>query len=59
MNIFSNICKTFVQQMKDDAEFYRQSELEKQKKGEFNTIDIKQEIKANWNQFLENNRKEK
>ena len=59
MSLLANVCKAFAQQMKDDAEFYKQGDLKKQKKGEPNIIDMKQEIKSNWNQFLENNRKEK
>ena len=59
MSLLANVCKTFAQQMKAEHEFYKESDLKKQAKGELNIIDMKQEIKANWNQFLENNRKEK
>ena len=54
-NLLNDVCKTFSNQMKQEHEFYKKSEIEKQKKGEFNMLDIKAELKANLDTFKKNN----
>ncbi len=50
--------KAFSQQLDDDKNYYKTSEYNKQSRGEFNMIDICDEIEKNYN-IIRNKRKNK
>jgi hypothetical protein len=58
MSIINNMLKAFSQQLDNDKEFYKTSEYNKQKRGEFNMIDICDELEKNYN-IIRNKRKNK
>ena len=49
MSIINNMLKAFSQQLDNDKEFYKTSEYNKQKRGEFNMIDVCDELETNYN----------
>lgn len=58
MSIINNMLKAFSQQLDDDKNYYKTSESNKQSRGEFNMIDICDELEKNYN-IVRNKRKNK
>lgn len=59
MSILNNMLKAFSNELDYNKDFYKTSEYNKQKRGEFNMIDICDEIESNYNIIRNKTKKEK
>ena len=56
MNIFKNVIKTFSDELSYNKEYYTKKEQEKQREGKYNSIDIYNELRDNYNKMKQKKR---
>ena len=56
MNIFKNVMKAFNDELSYNKEYYMKKEQEKQARGKYNSIDIYNELRDNYNKMKQKNK---
>ena len=56
MNIFKNVMKAFSDELSYNKEYYTKKEQEKQARGKYNSIDIYNELRDNYNKMKQKNK---
>ena len=56
MSIFKNMMKAFSDELSYNKEYYTKKEQERQTRGEYNSIDIYNELRDNYNKMKQKNK---
>jgi hypothetical protein len=56
MSIFKNVMKAFSDELSYNKEYYTKKEQEKQREGKYNSIDIYNELRDNYNKMKQKNK---